>query len=47
MIVKIRQAHAGDRSEWLRMRDMLWPGSFDDHVKEIDAYFRKKLSGVR
>jgi aminoglycoside 6'-N-acetyltransferase I len=39
MIVKIRQAQAADRDEWLRMRDTLWPGSFDDHVKEIDAYF--------
>ncbi|MDZ7367329.1 MAG: GNAT family N-acetyltransferase [candidate division KSB1 bacterium] len=38
-MMTIRQAQAGDRDEWLRMRDRLWPGSFDDHVKEIDAYF--------
>jgi len=39
MMVTIRQIQAGDRDEWLRMRDTLWPDSFDDHAQEIDAYF--------
>jgi aminoglycoside 6'-N-acetyltransferase I len=37
----IREAQKSDRDEWLRMREMLWPDSGDDHVLEIDAHFRQ------
>jgi aminoglycoside 6'-N-acetyltransferase I len=37
--MNIRLVQPGDRDEWFRMRDCLWRGSPDDHVREIDAFF--------
>ncbi len=37
----IREAQKSDRDEWLRMREMLWPDSGDDHTQEIDAYLHQ------
>lgn len=37
----IRKAHPNDREEWARMRNLLWPGSPDEHLKDIDEYFLK------
>lgn len=37
----IRPIQAGDRDEWLRMRDALWPDAFDDHVREIGMHFQQ------
>lgn len=38
--ITCRVAHPDDADEYFRMRDLLWPGSKDDHRAEIDAYFR-------
>jgi aminoglycoside 6'-N-acetyltransferase I len=35
----IRAAAPPDASAWIALRDALWPGSRDDHVREIAAYF--------
>jgi aminoglycoside 6'-N-acetyltransferase I len=35
----IRRVRPTDRSEWLRMREALWPGRRDDHARDIDDYF--------
>ena len=37
--VKIRQIVEGDRADWVRMRDALWPGSLSDHEEETRHYF--------
>jgi len=37
--VTIRRIAAADRTSWLRMRDALWPGAFDDHDRETRAFF--------
>ncbi len=37
--MKIRDATADDRSDWLRMRGDLWPGSLADHDAETRRYF--------
>lgn len=34
----IRNIKLEDRLEWARMRDILWPDSYDDHLHEIDAF---------
>lgn len=40
-MLTIRPIQLQDRDEWLRMRDSLWPDSFDDHAQEIAAHFRQ------
>ena len=42
----IRPVQPADRDEWFRMRDCLWTGSSDDHVREIDAFFATSQDGV-
>jgi aminoglycoside 6'-N-acetyltransferase I len=37
--VTIREIVEGDRLEWVRLRDALWPGSFSDHEAETRRYF--------
>jgi len=44
--MNIRPVQPTDRAEWCRMRDSLWPGSPDDHVQEIDAFFSSPQNGV-
>jgi aminoglycoside 6'-N-acetyltransferase I len=35
----IRPAAKNDRSEWSRLRTLLWPDTQDNHLREIDEYF--------
>ena len=44
--MNIRPVQPTDRDEWFRMRDRLWTGSSDDHVREIDAFFATSQDGV-
>jgi aminoglycoside 6'-N-acetyltransferase I len=44
--MNIRPAQPTDRDEWFRMRDCLWKGSPDDHVREIDTFFAIPQDGV-
>ena len=37
--MRTRPVELPDRDDWLRMRDALWPGSHQDHVREIDEFF--------
>jgi aminoglycoside 6'-N-acetyltransferase I len=37
--VTIRQIVEGDRAEWVRLRDALWPGSLADHDEETRKHF--------
>ena len=39
--MNIRRLRVSDRNEWLRMRRALWPGSRDDHPREIAKYFAR------
>lgn len=39
--MKIRLVRLPDRAEWVRMRDLLWPGSYEDHERETSAFFEK------
>ena len=41
-----REARPDDADEYFRMRDLLWPGSKDDHRQEIDATFRGESRDV-
>jgi aminoglycoside 6'-N-acetyltransferase I len=41
--MKIRRIVEGDRSEWVRLRDALWPGSLSDHDVETRKYFQSGL----
>lgn len=36
----VRPAEPDDADAWVRLRDMLWPGSIVDHEQEVPAYFR-------
>ena len=38
----IREIVEGDRGQWVRLRDALWPGSLSDHDAETRAYFEKR-----
>ena len=40
----IREIVEGDRGQWIRMRDALWPGSLSDHDAETRNYFEKRLT---
>ena len=37
--MKIREAIKNDLSEWARMRNILWPDSLQQHIKEIGEFF--------
>lgn len=37
--MEIRLVRPEDRAEWIRMRDLLWPGSRDDHEAETQRFF--------
>jgi aminoglycoside 6'-N-acetyltransferase I len=37
--MEIRPVRPEDRAEWVRMRDLLWPGSRDDHEAETRRFF--------
>jgi len=39
----IRQITESDRSDWVRLRDALWPGSLADHDRETRMFFEKQL----
>ena len=38
-MVKVREVRLGDREEWLRMREALWPDSLADHDADTRRYF--------
>jgi aminoglycoside 6'-N-acetyltransferase I len=38
--IEIRPAVPGDRAEWRRLRDALWPHGSAEHADEIEAYLR-------
>lgn len=37
--MEIRPVNEDDRAEWVRMRDLLWPGSLGDHEAETRLFF--------
>jgi aminoglycoside 6'-N-acetyltransferase I len=39
--VTIREIVEGDRVEWVRLREALWPGSLSDHEAETRAHFEE------
>jgi len=41
--VIIREIVEGDRSDWVRLREALWPGSLADHEEETRTFFEKRL----
>ena len=40
----IREIVESDRSEWVRLRNALWPGSLADHDEETRTYFAERLA---
>ena len=42
--VTIREIVEGDRLDWVRLRNALWPGSLADHEAETRAYFEEHRS---
>jgi len=40
--VTIREIVEGDRADWARLREGLWPGSLSDHDAETRTYFEKR-----
>jgi aminoglycoside 6'-N-acetyltransferase I len=41
--VSVRPVTRADEAAWLKMRDELWPGSKDDHQREIARFFDGQL----
>jgi aminoglycoside 6'-N-acetyltransferase I len=39
--VTVREIVESDRSDWLRLREALWPGSLSDHDAETRRYFEE------
>ena len=39
----VREICEGDRADWLRMRDALWPDPSGGHRAEVEAYFAGQL----
>ena len=39
----IREIVESDRSDWVRLREALWPGSLSDHDEETRMFFEKGL----
>lgn len=37
--MRIREATATDRNEWLRMRTELWPDAVGEHQETVNSYF--------
>ncbi len=37
--MEIRHIRPEDRTEWVRMRDLLWPGSREEHELETQKFF--------
>ena len=37
--MKIRPINEQDHTEWVRLRDLLWPGAKDDHKAETQLFF--------
>ena len=37
--MRIRRVVPSDSLEWLRLRNLLWPRSPDDHAREVAAFF--------
>ena len=37
--MEIRVIRPEDQPEWVRMRDLLWPGSIDDHKSDTQQFF--------
>jgi aminoglycoside 6'-N-acetyltransferase I len=37
--MQIRYIRPDDQPEWVRMRDLLWPGSLPDHELETQSFF--------
>jgi aminoglycoside 6'-N-acetyltransferase I len=42
--VTIREIVETDRSDWVRLRGALWPGSLADHDEEARAFFDQRLA---
>ena len=38
--MNIRLAEEKDKAIWSKFRSKLWPGSFDDHLSEIEDFFK-------
>lgn len=38
--LEVRAATPADAEGWLRLRDELWPGDFEDHATEIEVFFQ-------
>jgi len=41
--VVIREIVESDRSQWVQLREALWPGSLADHDEETRTFFDKRL----
>jgi aminoglycoside 6'-N-acetyltransferase I len=39
----IREIVASDRSQWVHLRQALWPGSLSDHEEETRTFFENRL----
>jgi GNAT superfamily N-acetyltransferase len=46
MRMTIREGVEQDRSEWVRLRDALWPGSLWDHDEETRKYFAHRSTAM-
>jgi aminoglycoside 6'-N-acetyltransferase I len=46
MLVTVRPIGRNDRTDWLRMREALWPGSLSDHNEETRSYFKEPSDHV-
>jgi|SRR5581483_4755556 len=44
--MEIRPIKQGDRAEWVRMRDLLWPGAKNDHETETRLFFTEPDEGL-
>lgn len=37
--VSVRPAEPGDRDAWVAMRERLWPGELEEHIREAEVFF--------
>jgi aminoglycoside 6'-N-acetyltransferase I len=44
--MRTRLVESGDRTDLLRMRQALWPGLLDDHVREIDEFLLGRSKAI-
>jgi len=42
MNTTVRLIKKSDIEEWVRMRNLLWPGSPEDHIRETNEFFSEK-----